>query len=256
MIVFLHIPKTAGTTFRFILESTFGISNCHTNQTKRESFRQSDLDFAKMFFPRLRAIAGHNLVDPLQLAVGQHPFYMTFMREPVMRAISHYQDWVLRGHIKTGFEECLRKNEDLENLQVKLMAGGRDLDKAKRFLEKCHFVGFTENFDLSLHLLERICPYKLDLNYKRKVVARDNSVKKTLMADSRMMELAREYNKLDIELHRFAVDEIFPRLCEKAGLNPQDKAPSHEIHTGKFRPNYRIGRFYNKIFRVACKFRS
>jgi hypothetical protein len=34
MIVFLHIPKTAGSTFQFILENTFGISACHTNHTK------------------------------------------------------------------------------------------------------------------------------------------------------------------------------------------------------------------------------
>ena len=31
MIVFLHIPKTAGSTFQIILENTFGVSACHTN---------------------------------------------------------------------------------------------------------------------------------------------------------------------------------------------------------------------------------
>jgi len=38
MIVFLHIPKTAGSTFQFILENTFGVSACHTNHTKQDFF--------------------------------------------------------------------------------------------------------------------------------------------------------------------------------------------------------------------------
>src|SRR3954465_11852818 len=106
VIVFLHIPKTAGTTFRFILENTLGVSNCHSNQTKREVFRQADVDFARKLFPRLRAIAGHNLVDPLQLSIPG-AFYMTFLRDPVMRVISNYQDGVLRGGKQETFEQVL-----------------------------------------------------------------------------------------------------------------------------------------------------
>lgn len=47
MIVFLHIPKTAGSTFQFILENSFGISACHTNHTKKERFTRSDFDLAR-----------------------------------------------------------------------------------------------------------------------------------------------------------------------------------------------------------------
>ena len=54
MIVFLHIPKTAGSTFQFILENTFGVSACHTNHTKQHFFRQDDFEFARKFFPRMR----------------------------------------------------------------------------------------------------------------------------------------------------------------------------------------------------------
>lgn len=46
MIVFLHIPKTAGSAFQFILENTFGISDCHTNHAKKDIFRQEDFAFA------------------------------------------------------------------------------------------------------------------------------------------------------------------------------------------------------------------
>jgi hypothetical protein len=257
MIVFLHVPKTGGTTFRFILENNFGLSNCHTNQTRKALFTQADFDFAQRFFPRLRSIAGHNLIDPAHLKIPG-AFHMTFMREPVARVLSHYQDSVLRGNSTLSFEEALRSRGDLFcNHQVKLMAGGPDLDKAKFFLEKhCGFIGFTETFDRSLQVLDRLSPYKLDLRYKRKVVARNDRVKKEVASNPAAMEMAREMNRLDLELYAFALNEVFPRLCERAGIRPADPVESFEKYTRATQPKYLIGRFYNKLFRQVYKLRT
>src|SRR4029077_17948550 len=104
MLIFLHIPKTAGSTFQFILENSLGVTACHTNHTKRPVFTQSDLDFARKLFPGLRSLAGHNLVDPFSLAVPD-PFYLTFLREPVARVFSQYQDSLFSGKRGTFEEE-------------------------------------------------------------------------------------------------------------------------------------------------------
>jgi len=250
--IFLHVPKTGGTSFRFVLENSFGVSHCHTNHTRKPVFRQQDLNFASRIFPGLRSIAGHNIINPLSLSV-RDPFYITVLREPISRVISHYQDGVLRGGKTESFEQALRRNEEFENLYVKLMAGERNLDKAKHFLEKCNMVGLTEKFDLSLEILGRLSPYKLNLNYKRKVVARDYSLRRSIQANATLMEMAREYNKLDLELHSFAVGQIFPKLCEKAGLRPSAQVASYDTYTTEMKPKYQIGRFYNKVFRQICK---
>ena len=139
-------------------------------------FSPADFEFVKTMFPRLRSIVGHNLVDPLRFSVAD-PFYVTFLREPVARVISHYQSSVVRGKNRMTFEESLQQHGHLNNWQVKLMAGGENLDKAKRFLERCDFIGLTEHFDLSLHVLERLAPCKLDLHYKKRKVAKDNEIK-------------------------------------------------------------------------------
>ena len=71
-----------------------------------------------------------------------------------------------------------------------------------------------------------------------------------------MMEMAREYNKLDMELYAFAVNEVFPKLCEKAGLSPSDKVASYETHTNEIQLKYILGRLYNRlVYRRICKIR-
>ena len=255
MIVFLHIPKTAGSTFQFILENTFGLSACHSNHTKQDFFRQDDFEFARKFFPRMKSLAGHNLVDPLALNVPD-PFHLTFLREPVARVFSHYQDSVLNGGNPLSFEEDLRQNERLANLQVRLMAGGLDLDKAKRYLERCDFVGLTEKFNLSLHLLGKLSPYPLNLNYKRRRTAPTNAIRKPLTDDPRLVGLAREYNQLDLALYDFAIKEIFPKFCVRAGFAPDAPVASYDTITSEWHWRYRLCHFYNlTIYRQLGKLR-
>jgi hypothetical protein len=255
MIVFLHIPKTAGSTFQFILENTFGISACHSNHAKKPVFRQDDFEFAQIFFPFMKSLAGHNLVDPLSLNVPD-PFHITFLREPLARVFSHYQDSVLTGGKTWAFEEFMRQSDFAENLHVRLMAGERNLDKAKRYLERCDFVGLTEKFNLSLHILGKLSPHPLNLNYLRRRTAPTNAICRPLTGDLRMVELARESNQLDLALYEFATREIFPKFCARTGFKPEDPVASYDKYTSEWQWRYRVCHFYGlSIYRQFAKFR-
>jgi Sulfotransferase family len=255
MIVFLHIPKTAGSTFQFILENTFGISACHSNHAKKPVFRQDDFEFARKFFPFMKSLAGHNLVDPAALNIPE-VFHMTFLREPVARVFSHYQESVLTGGSRLSFEEALRQNEELENLHVKLMAGERNLDKAKRYLERCAFVGLTEKFNLSLHLLGKLSPYPLNLHYLRRRTSPTNDIRQRLADDPRMVELAQGKNQLDLALYDFAIKEIFPKFCERTGFKPDDPVTSFDQYTSEWQWRYRLCHFYGlSVYRQFGKLR-
>lgn len=254
MLFFLHIQKTAGSTFQFILENSFGVNACHTNHAKKNIFTRDDLAFAQKFFPNLKSLAGHNLWDPLAFGVPD-AFHLTFLREPVARVFSYYQDHLLSGK-KLSFADFLRGDICLDNLHVRLMAGEPNLDKAKKYLEQCGFVGLTEKFDLSLHVLQKLSPLPLNLNYKRRRSAPSNEVKKKLENDPRMVELAIAHNQLDLQLYEFAVKEIFPRHCARAGFKPDDKVASFDTYTTDKHWRYRMCHLYNSlIYRQAAKFR-
>jgi hypothetical protein len=269
MIIFLHIPKTAGSSFQFILENSFGISHCHTNHAHahdhqshslRKLFDQTDLDFARKVFPCLKSIAGHNLVNPLRLSVPD-PFHVTILREPVARVLSQYQERTVtnrkQGRPAVSFAEALRMDDEMQNLHVKLMAGEANLDKAKFFLEKCSFVGLTEKFDLSLRVLKKLYLGKLNIQYKKRRVAQDNTIKKSIEADSQLMELARKYNRLDIELYEFAKNEIFPKLCAQADVNLSDPIASSGNESHQFKLRRQLSRFYNRsVYRQISKLRN
>lgn len=256
MIVFLHIPKTAGSTFQFILENSFGLSACHTDHNKKKYFKQDDFEFARKFFPGMKSLAGHNMSDPLSLNLP-NPFHVTFLREPVARVFSHYQDTILTGGATWTFEEYLKQSGNPENLHVKLMAGERNLDKAKKYLERCDFVGLTEKFDLSLHILEKLSPLPLNLNYKRRRTAATNKHRQPLMDDPRMSELARAHNQLDLALYDFALKEIFPKFCAKTGFTPESKVTSFDTYTSDKHWRYRLCHLYSLgIYRQFGKLRK
>ena len=255
MIVFLHIPKTAGSTFQFILENTFGLSACHADHSKKKVFRQDDFEFARKFFPRMKSLAGHRLLDPLSLKIPD-PFHITFLREPVARTFSHYQDTILTGAKTWSFEDFLKQAENAKDLHVRLMAGEPNLDKAKQYLERCDFVGLTEKFDLSLHVLEKLTPLPLNLNYKRRRTASTNDIRKKVVSDPRMIELAREYNRLDLELYDFALKEIFPKHCARAGFTPESQVLSFDTYTSDRHWRYRLCHLYGLgIYRQLGKLR-
>jgi hypothetical protein len=203
----------------------------------------------------MKSLAGHNLSDPLALTLPD-PFHITFLREPVARVFSHYQDTILTGSKTWTFEEFMAQSPMSSDLHVRLMAGERNLDQAKKYLEHCGFVGFTEKFDLSLHILQKLTPIPLNLNYKRRRVASRDDIRKKVVSDPHLIELARQHNQLDLALYDFALKEIFPKFCEKAGFTPDAKVASFDTYTTDRHWRYRLCHLYGLgVYRQIAKLR-
>jgi hypothetical protein len=170
---FLHIPKTAGLTMRFILDTYFGLGEvCPADgYASLASFSKKEL----APFRLLRGHFWHNIGERLPST----PVFMTILRDPVERTLSQFE--YVRSDPRNGplhdrakvmtFEEYLEDEHmrecTLRNVQTRFLAPARQpldpheivplehlgLEQAKSNLGSCHFVGVTERFDEALKLL-------------------------------------------------------------------------------------------------------
>lgn len=257
MIVFRHIPKTAGTTFRFILANSFGLSHCNTMLAKPLAFDRSELEFARKIFPRLRSIGGHNIPTPTKTFHGSEFLFATFLREPTIRTVSGYQQVIKEGRTTLPFDQWIR-NEKFHNEQVRAVAGSDDLDEAKRILrDRYQFVGITEQFAASVRVFQKLCPYRIDPRYMKRRVAPGNGVARDLLSDPSSRRLLQQANERDAELYEYVRGEVFPSLARKAGVDTSEAHPAAAPLRGPFHPNHLLCKWYNKyVYRQIMKFRG
>src|SRR6476660_3942749 len=160
LLVFVHINKTAGTTMRYILRSTYGARHCDVEPWQGTQngtpFSSEDLRRLRMVYPDLASIAGHRVVGYVELEEDRTDVrYFTFLRDPVRMCASRFQYHVDHGR-KQGlvFEECIQRDW-LRDAQTKRIAGTASVDDAIRVIkDRAMFVGLTERFDQSIVLLK------------------------------------------------------------------------------------------------------
>jgi hypothetical protein len=260
MIGFVHIPKTAGTTVKFILRNSILLKHCDIKTINPDGIlSDDDVKFAhRVFFFGLDSIAGHSLIYPTG-HLSEPIQYFTFVRDPIQRCASNYQH-VKRARQRGGRDVTLEEfleDGGIHNLQVKTIAGEPDLEKAKEELQTSYFfVGLVERFAESILLFQALCPYKIDVRYERRHVAKDNTAKKEALENPDSRRLMEECNTLDMELYQFVRDVMYPAQLKKAGME-HIEVNEAELEKKFYPLRYKFTRGYNQgIYRNLMKLRK
>lgn len=221
MLVFVHINKTAGSTLRSILRSSYGSRHCEVEPWEGRwldtPFDAEDLRRVRKLYPNLASIAGHRVVGHVDLQANDLR-YLSMLREPLKLAASRYQYRINhRQKHDLTFEQWIDR-EWVRNPQCKRMAGSANAADAIATIERTGmFVGLTERFDESVVMLQRLVAHDLDISYESVNVANDNTISKGLLSDARTRRLLESANVEDLELYEYVRDEMYPRLRREVG---------------------------------------
>jgi hypothetical protein len=251
-LIFLHIPKTAGITLYRIIEKQYPPSAIFNIGTPR-SRRASAEDLAKIPEARrnkIRCLQGH-MIFGLHSYLLQPCTYITFLRDPVDRIISHYY-YVLNNAQHYLHEQVTSRRMSLSDYvssgitpeltdgQTRLLAGNAEnldrdmLQSAQRNLRE-HFavVGLTERFDESLVLMKRRLGWR-NVFYTKENVTRGRAPKSAIPQS--IISQIEQSNEKDIQLYTFA-----RRLFEEA---LQAEGPSFQSEVENFRSKNKVyGKF-------------
>ena len=225
ILAFVHINKAAGTTLTHVLRLNFFMRHVDVQALSKPSqgvFEPVDMKKIIIINPFVRSIAGH-AIKPYNDFSDTFPGirYITLLRDPIQRTISHYHYSVNKHGSNLTFEEYLRTPESL-NRQTRAIAGSEDIDIAKQIISNRFFlVGIVEEFDEFLILLKKkLHPRKLKISYRLQNVAGKDYIREKIEKHLGLYHnQIIQRNLLDIELYNYIKSKILPKEKEKYGQN-------------------------------------
>ncbi|MCB1679318.1 MAG: sulfotransferase family 2 domain-containing protein [Halioglobus sp.] len=172
MLVSVHMPKTAGLSFRRVLEQAFGAGFRHdyadyplaatVDERRRRAMRHALLA-APGQYAGVDCLHGHFLPLKYLLLADDMPCrFVTWLREPVARLVSHYHYWQRAYDPASGQTSALHRrvveeawtleqfclSHQLRNLYTEFLWGLP--------LQRLDFVGITEHFDEDLRYFSAV----------------------------------------------------------------------------------------------------
>jgi len=235
-IIYLHIPKTAGTSFRVSAEHYFGPSyvlNDYGKESPNTSDDIKDAVYAENDGDKLRSagldykfLTGHFGIAKYREIFPDSPV-VTFFRDPVERVLSEYVHFTTHYNF-TGSLRDFYTSQQFQNRQSQTLAGAlpTDLD----------FYGLTEDYENSLNLFNTKYGTKFPMATLNtgKYRGRAQSI-----ATAAELAQIKELNQNDVEVYEYAVKHFEEQ--EAIESRPFTNTMRYSGSVGKFNRGKLVG---------------
>jgi len=235
-LIFIHIPKNAGRTFESILDRQYREGTIYTLYGYGSAIADAVNQLECMPEDeknKIRLIKGHCQFG-LHTHLAQSTSYLTFLRDPLERAVSlyhyiqrdrhHPHHAIIRNrNMSLGEYVASGLSREIDNGQVRLLSGkeqecpfgqcsGELLELAKMNIrDNFPVVGLVERFDESLVLMGLRFGWKT-LWYQKKNVRGRRLLRSGL--DQSTLGLIDKYSELDRQLYDFAFRRLDSMIIE------------------------------------------
>lgn len=219
-LLFLHIPKTAGTTLVRLIQKNYPNHACR-GLYDQDSFEE---DFSTAIADEsVKAIYGHFFYPEIVDRHINQLYLFTFLRNPVKREVSNYlhlkyssvkehQEWAAQW---ASFGDYLKSKQAL-NHQTRVLSGigpfeefranlPQAFQQAQANLNKMGLIGISEKFATSVKLISR------ELNWAYLVTSKENVNKHRLEARYLRLRYRREIEAVtqyDKKLYQQALNQL------------------------------------------------
>lgn len=209
-LISLHIPKTAGTSFRNTLVQVYGATSVIRLDIGlvHQETRIEEQVYTEPHLPSgVRVVHGHFHYPTLQarFPIAPEVPVITWLRDPVERVVSNY--FYLARRLREELQEEARGLNILSKMQRSLLEYAQQ-DQAQnrmskflagRPLESFHFVGLVAHYEEDLQALARRLAWPtVPVFHYNETGAEKKPV------DPHILEMIREWNQEDIRLYERA----------------------------------------------------
>ncbi|MGK0298775.1 MAG: hypothetical protein ACI9XC_002399 [Gammaproteobacteria bacterium] len=195
-LLFLHIPKTAGTSFRVAADNSerglkiyadYG-NRPSSSRLIRKCYKDKDFSPVATISNQRTILVGHFF---LRRYARHYPVQnvISFVREPVQRVLSHYH-YMIRTDRYKGSLESFIKDSKYQNVQSRPFS--------KFPIEAIGFIGLTEKYNESLELINTI--YALNIPVKN-LNKNKEKPDEPYDASQNIIGLIKEQNQADMQLY-------------------------------------------------------
>lgn len=201
-VIYLHIPKTAGTSFRLSAEHYFGPWNVLNDYGEKSPNTSEDIlttiysktDQSALYDKGLqkRFLTGHFALDKYREIFPESPI-VSFFRNPVDRVISEFVHFVNHHNYQGSLSEFYRSKQ-FKNRQSRALSGARPTE--------LNYYGITENYEESLNLFNA----RYGANFPMAVLNQgkyEGGIEE--LAKPEEIEEIKEINHLDMEVYNDAL---------------------------------------------------
>ena len=192
-LVSVHIPKTAGTSFRFALEAEYGHDLAHV---------YNDVGLNGRTY---RAVHGH--FSPSQFwSAARHAKLIMWLRNPVERLVSYYDFWLSRASTEGNKNHAYFRSSNMSLSEFVTWEPIRTEFEQKyvKGLSFCDFdfIGVTERYDKDLDRLAKLLNWSSPIKACRTNVASgDHS-----FVEAAAYDAIKRYHSVELDWYRRAVE--------------------------------------------------
>lgn len=222
---FIHIPKTAGTSIRYMLYKQFKAIEIYPNNVdfyilnkgKYVTLKDFKSNHNNYITKYTKLLMGHFRLFPVENWKGNPPKTFTFFRDPISRIVStiNYHKKKGRRYENLTEEDIISKIEIKESQQMARTFGydpiKNNIKETLENISKVDAIGITENMDISIKNINKTFRWQLISNSHRNKSNQGTSQNKGLINKIESL------NMIDVVVYNHA-KSVFKNQCNYNGI--------------------------------------